>query len=295
MNFQQPYYNQRQNKPKNYNDAYFNSIPQLLNWASSLLDLEITSIDQMVTGAIFCQLLDACHPRSVLMNNINWKANCETEYISNFKIFQKGLNKNNIEKTIDINRLAKGKQSELNELLQWIYGYYTKNKDNYNEVYNAKKKRNGQNFVFKNNIKQKFRKKKFIKDNNYTQKSSSSHNYSECSDTDSQIDNFSNYNFNFNDNQNNFSHSRSKDYIRYNNNLHNRYNINNNYPNSQFQNDERMRNRSKQNVKNENFYGFEGTALNNNYSNNSYNNNIFYKQNKRNINNSSKPRSLNNN
>ena len=148
MYLQQPFHNLRQNKPKNYNDAYFNSTPKILSWASNLLDLEITNIDQMVTGAIFCQLLDACHPDSVQMNNINWRANCEKEYHANFKIFQQGLNKNNIDKTIDINRLAKGKQNELNELLQWIYGYYNKSKDNYQRIYNASHRRGRENFDF---------------------------------------------------------------------------------------------------------------------------------------------------
>ena len=151
---------QSQNKPTPFNKAYFASKSELLNWASKLLDLELTSLEQLETGAIFCQLLDACHPGSVRLNKLNWKANNETDYISNFKIFQQGLITNNINKPIDINRLIKGKQYDLNELLQWIYGYYLNSRDNVREVYNAKRKRGGQNFVYKNNkIKGKISKK----------------------------------------------------------------------------------------------------------------------------------------
>ena len=87
---------QSQNKPTPFNKAYFASKSELLNWASKLLDLELTSLEQLETGAIFCQLLDACHPGSVRLNKLNWKANNETDYISNFKIFQQGLTTNNI-------------------------------------------------------------------------------------------------------------------------------------------------------------------------------------------------------
>jgi hypothetical protein len=290
MSFQQSNYSQIQNKPTNY-DAYSKSIPQLLKWASDVLDLEITSLEQMVTGAIFCHLLDACHPDSVRMNKVNWKANCETEYITNFKIFQQGLLKNNIEKTININRLANGKQNELNELLQWIYGHYRQYKDYYNGKYNAKRKRNGQKLIFtKHNIKQNYRNMNYLK-NKYNQMSSSSQCSSSKnsirSDTNSQIDNYSDYN---DFSSNHYNYSRSKDNIRFNNNMQNQYNMNNNnYPNSQFQNVSRMRNKSKGN------YKYEQKFLNNNYSNHNNNLNI---RNRRNINkefNSSEAKSVNNN
>ena len=137
-------------KQQSYNKAYFASKNELLSWASKLLDLELTTLEEMGTGAVFCQLLDACHPGTVKLNKVNWKANSETDYISNFKIFQQGLLTNDINKPIDINRLSKGKQYDLNELLQWIYGYYLNSKDDLRDTYNAKKKRGGQNFIFNN-------------------------------------------------------------------------------------------------------------------------------------------------
>ena len=130
---------QSQIKPSSFNKAYFAPKSELLSWASKLLDIELTSLEEMSTGAIFSQLLDACHPGTVRLNKVNWKANCETDYISNFKIFQQGLMVNNINKPIDINRLSKGKQYDLNELLQWIYGYYLNTNDTMREEYNAKK------------------------------------------------------------------------------------------------------------------------------------------------------------
>ena len=144
---------------KKKDKAYFASKSELLTWVNTTLDLEITGIEQTITGAIFCQLLDAAHPGTIRMNKVNWKAKLETEYISNFKIFQQGLSINNIDKPINIDRLSKGKAQELIELLQWLYGHHISLKIN-PANYDAKKKRNGQVFVFfagkkRNNINNK--------------------------------------------------------------------------------------------------------------------------------------------
>ena len=250
---------QLQNKQTSYNKAYFASKNELLTWASKLLDLELSTLEEMGTGAIFCQLLDACHPGTVKLNKVNWKANSETDYISNFKIFQQGLIANDINKPIDINRLSKGKQYDLNELLQWIYGYYLNSKDDLREIYNAKKKRGGQNFIFnnkKNDLKKKYRKKQIIRNNskdndNLTQISTASCNLSNTS---------SNYNDNnYRNNYNNFNVSNLRQNLR-NNNYH--YDVNNKSKNRY--EDTRYRNKSKQETKNKKYYQYEERILNNN-------------------------------
>ena len=253
---------QTQPKSTPFNKAYFAPKSELLTWASKLLDLELTSFDQMGTGAIFCQLLDACHPGTVRLNKVNWKANCETDYISNFKIFQQGLVTNDIYKPIDINRLTKGKQYDLNELLQWIYGYYLSIKDNIKEVYNAKRKRGGQNFVFndkKNEIKNKYR-KKLNRDNskdrdNLTQISTTSCNQSSYNSVN---------NYDFNNRKYFFNVSNLRQNLRNNNYRNINDNINN-------ENGEiRFRNKSKQETKNNKYFDFKEKVLDNNNYNNIY-------------------------
>ena len=137
--------NKKRSKKKE--KAYFASKSELSTWVNTTLDLEIKAIEQTITGAIFCQLLDAAHPGTVRMNKVNWKAKLETEYISNFKIFQQGLSNNNIDKPINITRLAKGKTQELIELLQWLYGHHISlHIDPAN--YNAQKKKKWSKFCF---------------------------------------------------------------------------------------------------------------------------------------------------
>ena len=262
MNSQLSSHIQTQTQPKQtFNKAYFAPKSELLSWASKLLDLELTSFEQMGTGAIFCQLLDACHPGTVRLNKVNWKANCETDYISNFKIFQQGLVANDIYKPIDINRLTKGKQYDLNELLQWIYGYYLSIKDSITEVYNAKKKRGGKDFVFndkKNEIKRKYRNK--INRNNTKDRD----NLPSISCNKS-----SNYSIN--------SGNHNKKYFLNVSNL--RKNLRNNNYNCENNEDMRHRNKSKQETRNNKYYDLKEKLLNNN------DNNIAYTQNKMNNNN----------
>ena len=249
-----PSQTQTQTKPSTFNKAYFSSKNELLSWASKLLDLELTSFEEMSTGAVFCQLLDACHPGTVRLNKVNWKANCETDYISNFKIFQQGLVANDIYKPIDINRLTKGKQYDLNELLQWIYGYYLSIKDNIKEVYNAKKKRGGKNFVFnnkKNEIKKKYRNK-------------INRNISRDKDNLTQISTTS-----CNQSSNN-SISNGKVGKKYFFNVSNlRQNLRNNNYNCDNNEDVRYRNKSKQETKNNKYFDLKEKLLNNN-NNNAY-------------------------
>ena len=155
MNKLKQNHNPAKNKQKGKMNPYFASKSELLTWANTLLDLELRGIEETITGAVFCQLLDATYPGTVRLNKVNWKANTEVEYQSNFKIFQQGLIANNIEKTIDISRLSKGKFQELVELFQWLYGLHHSLGIDCSS-YNALKVRNEQNFIYKKNVGKNF-------------------------------------------------------------------------------------------------------------------------------------------
>ena len=255
----------------------------MLSWASIILDIKIDSIEQLTTGAIFCQLLDACNPGSVRMNKVNWSANNENEYINNFKVFQQGLIENNLQKDININRLSKGKQQELNDLLQWIYAFYWKFKDDNEGVYNAKRNRGNQNFVFAfHNNKKNYRKKHIIKDN-YTNIYLSSQN-SINSDINSNYSNYNNRTNNFNNLKKNLRNNSQKTYNlnNFNNNLRNksRKESKNSKYNEFYQ--ERVLSNNKNdfsfspNMPHNNKYNRNNNNKNNNY----INNNTYYTQNR---------------
>lgn len=55
--------------------AFFVPKTDLLNWVNQLLQLNITKIEQLGTGAVYCQILDAMHPGKIHMQKVNFKAN----------------------------------------------------------------------------------------------------------------------------------------------------------------------------------------------------------------------------
>lgn len=47
---------------------------ELLNWVNDMLKLSLNKVEQLGTGAIFCQLLDVLYPGKVQLARVNWKA-----------------------------------------------------------------------------------------------------------------------------------------------------------------------------------------------------------------------------
>ena len=84
------------------NNAYFVSRREILDWINKLLKLDLHCIEQLGTGAVSCQLVDAYMPDVVQMGNVNWKAKNEHEFITNFKILQKSFVKLGLNKKIDV-------------------------------------------------------------------------------------------------------------------------------------------------------------------------------------------------
>ena len=58
----------------NSNNSIDLSRGELLNWVNDLLKTNLTKIEQLGTGAIYCQLLDVLYPSKIPLSKVNWKA-----------------------------------------------------------------------------------------------------------------------------------------------------------------------------------------------------------------------------
>lgn len=104
--------------------AFFVSRVELLSWANSTFRLNLSKVEQCSNGAVYCQIIDACHPGSVTMKKVNWSARADHEAIPNYKILQQSLDRCGVQRHIEVDKLIRGKYQDNLEMLQWIKTYY---------------------------------------------------------------------------------------------------------------------------------------------------------------------------
>lgn len=106
--------------------AFFVSRTELLEWVNRLLQVNLAKVEQCASGAIYCQIIDACHPNSVAMRKVNWMAKVEHEYIPNYKVLQAAFDKLDIARNVPVDQLIRGKYQDNLEFLQWLKCYWEK-------------------------------------------------------------------------------------------------------------------------------------------------------------------------
>lgn len=104
--------------------AYFTSRNEILTFLNTLLDLNLTKIEQTASGAVACQLMEYVFPNSIVMSRVNWSAKASHEYVANYKLLQGAFNKANIQKYIDVDKLIRGKYQDNLEFCQWLKAFF---------------------------------------------------------------------------------------------------------------------------------------------------------------------------
>lgn len=82
------------------NSGYFTSRHEILDWLNSLLAVELTKIEQLGSGSLYCQVLDAAYPHKVPLHKLKWNAFLEVDFLHNFKILQTAFERLGIGRTI---------------------------------------------------------------------------------------------------------------------------------------------------------------------------------------------------
>ncbi|EJT76584.1 microtubule-associated protein RP/EB family member 1 [Gaeumannomyces tritici R3-111a-1] len=96
---------------------------ELVQWLNSLLQLNITKVEQCGTGAALCQVFDSIY-LDVPMSRVKFNINSEYAYIQNFKVLQNTFTKHQIDKPIPVTALVKCKMQDNLEFLQWVKRFW---------------------------------------------------------------------------------------------------------------------------------------------------------------------------
>ena len=99
---------------------------ELVQWLNSLLQLNITKVEQCGTGAALCQVFDSIY-MDVPMSRVKFNANGDYAYIQNFKVLQNTFAKHQIDKPIPVEQLVKCKMQDNLEFLQWTKKFWDLN------------------------------------------------------------------------------------------------------------------------------------------------------------------------
>nr|CAI5856097.1 unnamed protein product [Callosobruchus analis] len=99
----------------------------MLAWVNECLQSNFGKIEELCTGAAYCQFMDMLFPGSVQLKRVKFRTNLEHEYIQNFKILQAGFKKMNVDKIVPIDRLVKGRFQDNFEFLQWFKKFFDAN------------------------------------------------------------------------------------------------------------------------------------------------------------------------
>ncbi|XP_041929219.1 microtubule-associated protein RP/EB family member 3a isoform X1 [Alosa sapidissima] len=101
----------------------------MLAWVNDSLQLMYTKIEQLCSGAAYCQFMDMLFPGCILLKKVKFQAKLEHEYIHNFKVLQAAFKRMNVDKIIPVERLVKGKFQDNFEFVQWFKKFFEANYD----------------------------------------------------------------------------------------------------------------------------------------------------------------------
>lgn len=100
---------------------------EMLTWINDSLQTNFNKIEQMCSGAAYCQFLDMLFENCIQMKKVKVQAKLEHEFIQNWKLLQNGFKKVGVDKTIPVDKLIKGRFQDNFEFCQWFKKFFDAN------------------------------------------------------------------------------------------------------------------------------------------------------------------------
>jgi len=114
---------------------------EMLAWVNGSLQSQMAKIEELGSGAAYCQLMDMLFPGVIQLKRVKFNSKLEHENINNFKLLQASFKKMNVDQAVDVDKLSKQKFQDNFEFLQWFKKFFDANYSGYE--YNALEARGG--------------------------------------------------------------------------------------------------------------------------------------------------------
>ncbi|KAH8387452.1 hypothetical protein KR093_007141 [Drosophila rubida] len=99
----------------------------IMIWINRTLNTNIGRIENLCTGAAYCQLMDILFPGTVRIRRVKFTCNQPFEYINNFRILTQSFNTVKVNTPVDIQQLVKGRYQDNYEFAMWFRLFYDAN------------------------------------------------------------------------------------------------------------------------------------------------------------------------
>ncbi|XP_030569675.1 microtubule-associated protein RP/EB family member 1 [Drosophila novamexicana] len=100
---------------------------EIISWINETLDTDVEKIEDLCTGAAYCNLMDILFADLVKMRKVKFVCNQPTEYIENFRVLQQSFNEVHVNTPINIEQLVKGRFQDNYAFAIWFRLFYESN------------------------------------------------------------------------------------------------------------------------------------------------------------------------
>ncbi|KAL8584577.1 hypothetical protein ACOMHN_002307 [Nucella lapillus] len=123
----------------------------ILSWLNDSLQTSYGKIEELCTGAAYCQFMDMIFPGSISLKKVKFNTKLEHEYIQNFKLLQNNFAKLAVDRIIPVEKLVKGRFQDNFEFAQWFKRFFDVNAGEDAMEYDALAARGGEPMGATNN------------------------------------------------------------------------------------------------------------------------------------------------
>jgi len=100
---------------------------EMLLWINDSLATNYSKIEQLCSGAAYCQFMDMLFENCVPIKKVKFQAKLEHEFITNWKLLQNGFKKVGVDKIVPVDKLVKARFQDNFEFCQWFKKFFDAN------------------------------------------------------------------------------------------------------------------------------------------------------------------------